>query len=185
MPKVDKKKRKFLKHLGILAIGGALGMALTKISARSTDKVIEDYSEKLIKDREKFIWNRQSDFNPNNMLDYSKYLIDVNSGQTLPVKKSGSPFVNEVACAYDTTDWEGKKHIGVYCTAPCKQICPVDAIRLKDNPDDKFFDGEKTVPTFTGKDKDITQGFDSKCIGCGKCFRICGYNAIHWVNGRD
>jgi len=75
----------------------------------------------------------------------------------------GYPYINEVACAYDIDNQPG-----VFCSSPCSRICPVGAITLQDNG------AGKIVPAYHLND----------CIGCGKCFRICGYNAIDWVNTR-
>lgn len=108
------------------------------------------------------------------------------------MERTGAPVINEGACAFDTiipAEESGSgtiEHItNTYCTSPCRRICPVSAIDLKDNPNTD----KKEVPTFknNGKDKktDMTNGFDSDCIGCGKCFKVCGYNAIHWVNRSD
>lgn len=190
MMPVDEKKRRFLKHLGIIAIGGALGMGLTKLTAKSTDSIVNAYADKQIELNKKFIWESKADFDdPRNWEDYQEYLLKVNRGRTLDVKKTGAPIVNEVACAYDTIIPEGeegnlkdKHYESVYCTAPCKKICPVSVIDTKDNDDSPEV---KKVPTFKGKDFDVTNASGSKCIGCGKCFRICGYNAIHWINKRE
>ena len=183
MMPVDEKKRKFLKHLGIIAIGTAIGMGLTKLTAKSTDTIINTYSDKQIKDNKKWIWETKADFDdPRNWEDYQAYLSRVNQGKTLEVKKTGAPIVNEVVCAYHLEDESGQLHENVYCTAPCKRICPVNVIKIKDDEDTPK---EKKVPTFKGKNRDITNASGSKCIGCGKCFRICGYNAIHWINRRE
>ena len=180
---VDEKKRKFLKHLGIIAVGVGLGMGLTKLTAKSTDSIVESYSDKEIEENRKFIWENMADFeDPRNWEDYQAYLVRVNGGRTLPVKKTGAPVVNEVACAYHLEDASGEFHESVYCTAPCKRICPVSVIETKDDEDTPKI---KKVPTFKGKKHDVTNASGSKCIGCGKCFRICGYNAIHWVNNRE
>ena len=187
---MDEKKRKFLKHLGVIAVGGALGMGLTKLTAKSTDTIVSTYSDKLIEENKKFVWNTKADFDdPRNWEDYQAYLTKVNGGKTLDIKKTGAPIVNEVACAYDTVvteEEDGKlkdKHYeGVYCTAPCKKVCPVKVIETKDNEDSPDI---KKVPTFKGKDFDVTNANGSECIGCSKCFRICGYNAIHWINERE
>jgi ferredoxin len=183
MMAVDEKKRRFLKHLGIIAIGGALGMGLTKLTAKSTDTIVNTYSNKQIEENKKFIWETKTDFDdPRNWADYQEYLLNVNEGRTLDIKKTGAPIVNEVACAFHLEDESGEFHEGVYCTAPCKSICPVSVIETKDNKDSPKV---KKVPTFKGKNFDVTNASGSKCIGCGKCFRICGYNAIHWINKRE
>jgi len=195
---VDEKKRRFLKHLGIITLGGLAGMALTKVTAKSTTEVVDTYSEKMVDEYKKFIWEKKDDLNGENMRDYKAYLMQVNGGQILEAKKSGTPIVNEVACSYHViipkAETEGGKkddhRIGEFCTAPCKKVCPVSVIKLKENKEteDTWTDDEykdKKVPTFKGKDSEPSDASGSECIGCGKCFRICGYNAIHWVNTRE
>jgi rubredoxin len=85
----------------------------------------------------------------------------------------GQPLVNEVACAFHyDKDGDGvyeASEEGVFCTMPCRTICPVIAI-TKD-----------TFGTLAGGKIGPNVEFD-KCIGCGRCHKICGYNCIEWVN---
>lgn len=88
----------------------------------------------------------------------------------------GQPLINEVACAYHF-DVNGDGNYepdeeGLNCTMPCRTICPVTAISKGNfssvaGEDDK----PKTGPVVD---------FD-KCIGCGRCHKVCGYNVIEWV----
>lgn len=89
----------------------------------------------------------------------------------------GQPFVNEPACAYHyDSDLDGYEtgEEGVYCSMPCRTICPVEAIEKK------TFGGlgGKKGPVVRFEKEDGKEG----CIGCGRCHKICGYNCIEWVN---
>ena len=88
-------------------------------------------------------------------------------------RSGGQPFINEVACAYHyDKDGDGEfesSEEGVYCTMPCKIICPVDAI------------SKGPFSTIAGGKIGPNVAFDD-CIGCGRCHKICGYNCIEWVN---
>ena len=88
-------------------------------------------------------------------------------------RSGGQPLVNEVACAYHYDKdndgvWEASEE-GVFCTMPCKTICPVEAI------------SKDTFGTLAGGKVGPIVEFDT-CIGCGRCHKICGYNCIEWVN---
>lgn len=91
-------------------------------------------------------------------------------------QSGGQPLINEVACAFHfDVDGDGNfesSEEGVNCTMPCRTICPVDAI------------SQGSFASVEGEDDKPKQGptvdFD-KCIGCGRCHKICGYNCIEWV----
>ncbi len=92
----------------------------------------------------------------------------------------GQPFINEVACAYHfDEDGDGKyqsSEEGVFCTMPCRTICPVDAIKL-----DAFGNLPPEQVSIELPKRGPNVEFDT-CIGCGRCHKICGYNTIEWVN---
>jgi rubredoxin/Pyruvate/2-oxoacid:ferredoxin oxidoreductase delta subunit len=92
-------------------------------------------------------------------------------------RSGGQPFINEVACAYHfDTDGDGKyadEDQEVFCSMPCRTICPVDAIT------------KGPFGTIVSEDDQPKVGpnveFDV-CIGCVRCHKICGYNSIEWIN---
>jgi len=93
-------------------------------------------------------------------------------------RSGGQPRINEVVCAYHVFEpVEGsdkvKEHLEIFCSMPCRTICPVDAIEKK-----TF--SETTGPDDLDKIGPVVD-FDT-CIGCGRCHKICGYNSIEWVN---
>lgn len=92
-------------------------------------------------------------------------------------RTGGQPLINEVVCAYHfDLDGDGKyadEDQGVFCSMPCKAICPVDAI--KSGPF-SHVESEDDQPK-----KGPVVEFDT-CIRCGRCHKICGYNSIEWVN---
>jgi rubredoxin len=88
-------------------------------------------------------------------------------------RSGGQPLVNEVACAFHyDKDADGvyeASEEGVFCTMPCRTICPVTAIE------------KGAFSTLEGGKIGPNVDFDT-CIGCGRCHKICGYNCIEWVN---
>jgi len=92
-------------------------------------------------------------------------------------RTGGQPLINEVACAYHfDIDGDGKyadEDQGVFCSMPCKAICPVEAI------------DKGPFSTVESEDDQPKMGpvveFDT-CIRCGRCHKICGYSSIEWVN---
>jgi rubredoxin len=95
-------------------------------------------------------------------------------------RPGGQPLINEVACAFHyDRNGDGKFEASeeqVFCTMPCKTVCPVTAISKK------AFDGTPEDQWATVQPK-LGPVVDFKvCIGCGRCHKICGYNCIEWVN---
>jgi ferredoxin len=166
MAKVDPKKRKFLKHLGLLGFGALIGLGISHATSTSETEIIKNWSSSEIKAGRKLVWEN----------DKERYdSLDKNPPPREP-RDGGKPWRVEAACAYHIDDdGDGNyedSETGKYCTMPCKDVCPVDAVSKHE------FSGG----TFRGK---IMPEFDIvKCIGCTKCFQICGYNAIEWINQR-
>lgn len=98
----------------------------------------------------------------------------------IEMRSGGQPLVNMAACAYHyDVDGDGHYQAGeerIYCTMPCQLVCPVQAISkgaLDGTPKELWEqDRPKLGPVVD---------FDP-CIRCGKCHKMCGYNAIEWVN---
>jgi rubredoxin/NAD-dependent dihydropyrimidine dehydrogenase PreA subunit len=92
-------------------------------------------------------------------------------------RTGGQPLVNEVVCAYHPDmNMDGKygdDAKGVFCSAPCVTVCPVTAIKLGPFSNVVSLDDQSKI----GPLVDF-----NKCIRCGRCHKICGYNAIEWVN---
>jgi len=159
----DEKRRKFLKHLGILGVGALIGLGLGAFSYTPDENITKEYSSVEISSGRKIIWaNKQ---------EYEESVTPTGDG----FKEGGLPKVNTTACAYHLSEDMVDDTKGIvysesmkskFCTMPCRDICPVDAISIYEAKD------EKSVPLVD----------EEKCIGCGKCFRICGYNAIQWIN---
>ena len=201
-------------------------MSIAEFTSPTEADIIDEYVDKEITTGRKAIYNYiDGDLEPNEM--------------TQEFVSGGFPIVNEVVCAYhedmqklegtnkypegyyyiddsisDLTEQEKKlKGNGIYCTAPCTKVCPVNIVKLH-----LQFERTQKFETYREKKKDYTPypvkvvpGFpDQKffesapqgcqklnmacspygimpqpCIGCGKCFKICGYNAIIWINYRD
>ncbi len=165
MAAMDPKKRKFLKHLGLLGFGALIGLGITHASSPSETQIISDYSKSEVERGRKRVWK-----------DVFERESRVEPAEIYNVREGGEPRFQYNVCAYHIDDdGDGiyeKSETVKYCTMPCKDICPVDAIS-KVELTDGTYDG-KIVP-----EADLT-----KCIGCTKCFQICGYNAIEWVNER-
>ena len=162
MAKMDPAKRKFLKHLGLIGFGGLIGLGITHATSLTEDQVIEDLANSEIDSGSKRVWEDRKE-KENNL---EPVLHDVREG--------GVPEVMINVCAYHIDDdgdgiYEKSERIK-YCTMVCKDVCPVDAITQH----------ELTDGTYDGK---IVPEVDlDKCIGCTKCFKICGYHAIEWIN---
>jgi uncharacterized Fe-S center protein len=165
MPAMDPKKRKFLKHLGLLGFGALIGLGITQATSPSETQIIQNYSNSEVKKGNKIVW--KDVFERENLTE---------PADIYNVVEGGEPRLKMSACAYHIDDngdgiYEKSEEVK-YCTMPCKAICPVDAITKHE-----LSDG-----TYNGK---IVPDFDlDKCIGCTKCFQICGYNAIEWINKR-
>jgi ferredoxin len=166
MPKVDENKRKFLRHLGLLGIGALLGLGIAQATSPTETQIINDLSNTEIKRGKKIVWNNR--FQRNDFL-YPPDQYDVRVG--------GLPIIKENACAYHIDEngdgkYEKSEELK-YCTMPCQAVCPVDAITKHENADPE-------EPLLNGKVVPLVDS--TKCIGCTKCFRICGYYAIDWSN---
>ena len=59
MPKVDEKKRKFLRHLGLLGIGALLGLGIAQATSPSETQIINDLSNTEISKGKKIVWNNK------------------------------------------------------------------------------------------------------------------------------
>lgn len=165
MAAMDPNKRKFLKHLGLLGMGALIALGISHATSPSETKIINDLSNAEVKNGNKIIWKNKKEV----------YTL-LEPAERYGVREGGVPRVKENVCAYHIDDdgdgnYEKSEEVK-YCTMPCKDICPVDAIK-KHELSDGTFDG-KIVPLVD----------EDKCIGCTKCFRICGYNAIDWINER-
>lgn len=165
MAAMDDQKRKFLKHLGLLGFGALIALGITHATSPTEDKIILNQSNSEVKSGRKVVWDDKKEF----------YASEVPKGAH-KVREGGEPKIVFAACAHHIDD-DGngiyeKSETNKYCLMPCKDICPVDAIS-KHEMSDGTYDG-KIVP-----EVDV-----EKCIGCTKCFQICGYNAIQWINIR-
>lgn len=163
MAKMDPKKRKFLKHLGLLGFGALIGLGITHATSPSEAEIINNLSNVEIKSGRKRVWRDEEEFN-----------TELEPAELYKVREGGLPIVKDNVCAYHIDDdadgnYEDSETVK-YCTMPCKDVCPVDAITKGENSDGSF--PGKIVPVVD----------EDKCIGCTRCFRICGYNAIEWFN---
>jgi Na+-translocating ferredoxin:NAD+ oxidoreductase RNF subunit RnfB len=177
-------RRRFLKHLGILGVAGVLGMGIGEIFSPTESDLIDAAADAEIAKRRKFIWASKEDAD---IGDPDNAVSDAKSG--------GFPFVNRRVCAYhlpnqatgeyeDITD-DNQQEVH-FCSAPCVDVCPVDAIRLRKTPENRTMPGfpqKKDSDRYSDLDRDW--GDPRKitgCIGCQKCFKMCGYDTIQWVN---
>jgi len=163
MAKMDPKKRKFLKHLGLLGFGALIGLGIAQATSPSETEIINNWSNSEIRSGRKRIWHDQEEFN-NELEPVDRYEL----------REGGLPLVKHNVCAYHIDEdgdgiYEDSETVR-YCTMPCRDICPVNAITQH----------ELTDGTYPGKI--VPEVNTTKCIGCTKCFRICGYNAIEWIN---
>ncbi len=225
MAKKDPSRRKFLKHLSFIGIGGVIGMGVAEFSSPSEADIVDQYFAEEIDEGRKEIYDAvDEDLEP--------------VERAAAMKSGGFPIVNEVVCAYHEdmqalsgikSDPEGYYYIddsiedltekekrlkgnGIYCTAPCTEVCPVDIVKLhlQYSRRTKFESYREGKAGYEPYDVKIVSGFPDQrygktpdhipnklnmawtpyssmpqpCIGCGKCFKICGYNAITWVNNR-
>ena len=164
MAAMDQDKRKFLKHLGLLGFGALIGLGLSHATFIPESQIINNLSNDEIQSGRKRIWN-----------DLKEVKQNLDPTEQYSIREGGGrPRVREPVCAYHyDADGDGvyeDSEDGNYCSMPCRSVCPVEAIKIKDVPK-----GSKKIP-------DIN---DDICIGCTKCFRICGYNAIEWINYPD
>lgn len=175
-------RRRFLKHIGILGIAGIAGMTLGEILSPTESQLIDQYASNEIKDRRKLIWVTREDAETG---DPDNAVTEIVSG--------GYPFVNERACAYHLSDEEtgefkeiSRENNNQFCKGPCVDVCPVDAILLRERQNGKTMPGfpqKKAEDNYTDDDRDWGEPRSlTGCIGCQRCFKMCGYDAIQWVN---
>ncbi len=160
---MDPRRREFIKHLGLLGFGALIGLGITQATSPSETDILNRWSNKEIQMGNKIIWNDREELKNNlEPLDDHK------------IVEGGIPVIKENVCAYHIDDNEdgiyAKDETVKYCTMPCKAICPVNAITKRERTDGSY--SGKIVPEVN----------EDKCIGCTNCFRICGYNAIDWIN---
>lgn len=183
-------RRRFMKHLGILGFAGVLGMGIGEIFSPTESDLIEAAANTEIANRRKLIWASRQDAE------------DADPDNTLTEAKSGGfPFINRRACAYHLPNLEpGENGEVVYeditddnqqeihfCRGPCVDVCPVDVIKIRTSSDE--VDKNRRLPGFIKKsaENDLERDWgnpnsESGCIGCKNCFKMCGYDAIQWVN---
>ena len=91
-PKTDEKRRKFLKHLGILGVGALIGLGLSSFSYVPDSDILKEYSSAEISSGRKIIWSTRQEY----------------EGSTTPTgetfKDSGIPKLNTTACAYHVSE---------------------------------------------------------------------------------
>jgi Pyruvate/2-oxoacid:ferredoxin oxidoreductase delta subunit len=177
-------RRKFIKHLGILGFAGVLSMSIGEIFSPSESALINSAADTEIVSRRKIIWNSREDAETGDT-----------DNATTELKSGGFPVVNRRACAYHLPNPE----TGVYekitsdneqdyqfCRGPCVDVCPVDSILLRNTNENRTMSGfpqKKDSMGYTDMDRDWGDPRDiTGCIGCQNCFKMCGYDAIQWVN---
>lgn len=176
-------RRRFMKHLGILGVAGVMGMGIGEIFSPTESELIEAAADAEIENKRKLIWASRADAEEG---DPEKALTDAESG--------GFPYFNRRACAYhlpnpETGEYEditdGNQQDIHFCRGPCVEVCPVDAIKIRTSTVDE----NRRLPGFTKKSKenDLERDWgnpqsESGCIGCQNCFKMCGYDAIQWIN---
>ena len=170
MAKMDPKRRKFLKHLGLLGFGALIGLGITHLTSPSETDIINRWSNKEIKSGNKRIWENK------------KELQDQLEPASHDIKVGGLPVILANVCAYHIDDngdgeYEDAEE-SKYCKMPCRAVCPIKINGKKAIEPHRMSDG-------TYKGKIMPEVSEVKCIGCTKCFRICGYNAIEWINNRS
>lgn len=180
MANVDKDKRKFLKHIGILGAGGFIGLLISKLTISDKINVRNEYSDVEIDAGRKKIW----EYNSNYYFDKQEDPRSENVAKEF--LSGGFPYFAEQVCAYHYDDngdgVYGEKEVGKYCSSPCVDVCPVNVIKLHSVSKEEIIKGEKIVPGFPQKSFGKENGDETNCIGCGLCFRTCGYDAIQWIN---
>jgi NAD-dependent dihydropyrimidine dehydrogenase PreA subunit len=169
MAAMDENKRKFLKHLGLLGFGALIGLGISQVTSITETDLINNLSNAEIKSGRKRIWK-----------DLKEYKRELDPADNYPLREGdGRPKVRESVCAYHIDeDYDGEYESdeeGKYCSMPCNAVCPVKRDGKKAIEPRRITDG-------TNKGKITPEVDNDKCIGCTKCFRICGYYAIEWIN---
>jgi Pyruvate/2-oxoacid:ferredoxin oxidoreductase delta subunit len=175
-------RRRFMKHIGILGLAGVMGMSIGEIFSPTESDLIEAAASEEVARGRKMIWNTKQE------------AIDRIPLAEMPKLKSGGfPRVYEAACAYHLPNEENEyeditsdnEQDYQFCRGPCVEVCPVDSIHLRKRANNKTMSGfpQKKAPTYTDNDRDFGDEREiTGCIGCTNCFKMCGYNAIEWVN---
>ena len=87
LAKLDENRRKFLKHLAILGVGGVAGMSIAEFTSPTEADIVDEYVDKEISTGRKAIYHYiDEDLEPEEM--------------TQEFVSGGFPIVNEVVCAY-------------------------------------------------------------------------------------
>jgi ferredoxin len=174
-------RRRFMKHIGILGIAGVMSMSIGEIFSPNESDLIDAAAQTEIANNRKIIWTSKSKAEIGDTADPDATTTELVSG--------GFPIVNRAACSYhlqnpQTGEYDpiSRKNENQFCKGPCVDVCPVDAIRLRKNVDGKTMSGFPQIDR-TDLQKDWGDpDYGTGCIGCQKCFKMCGYDAIQWVN---
>jgi Pyruvate/2-oxoacid:ferredoxin oxidoreductase delta subunit len=179
-------RRRFMKHVGILGLAGVMGMSIGEIFSPSESDLVDAAADAEISKRRKMIWDTKAE---------ALARIPPGPSEEVPELKSGGfPRVYEGACAYHLPNprtgeyediTEDNEQDYQFCKGPCVDVCPVDSIRLRKRVNNRTMSGfpQKNKDTDTDEDRDFGDPREiTGCIGCQKCFKICGYDAIEWVN---
>lgn len=177
-------RRRFMKHLGIIGVAGVLSMTVGEVFSPTESELIDTDANNEIAKRRKLIWVTKQDAEDG---DTEIAITDAKSG--------GFPFVNRRACAYHLPNPENGEYEDLndrnqkdyqFCKGPCVDVCPVDAILLRKTPENRTMPGfpkKKESDNYTDMDRDWADPIKiSGCISCQKCFKMCGYDAIQWIN---
>lgn len=177
-------RRRFMKHLGILGVAGVVGMSIGEIFSPTESDLIDAAAETEIASGRKLIWKSKQDAeegDPDNAVSEAK--------------SGGFPYINRRACAYHLPNPETGEYEDItedneqdiqFCRGPCMDVCPVDAILMRKTPENRKMPGfpqKKNEDGYSDLDRDWgdPRGI-TNCIGCQKCFKMCGYDAIQWIN---
>ncbi len=176
-------RRRFMKHIGILGLAGVMGMSLGEIFSPTESDLIEAAATTEITSGRKMIWANKDDAKER---DPDKAITELKSG--------GFPRVYEAACAYHLPNDDGEyenitsdnEQDIQFCRGPCVEVCPVDSIKLRKRTNNRTMSGfpqKKSSDGYTDSDRDFGDPREvTGCIGCQNCFKMCGYDAIEWIN---
>ena len=178
-------RRRFVKHLGILGSVGVLGMTIGEFFSPTESALIDTDTETEISAKRKIIWQSREDAEDS---DSENAVTELKSG--------GFPLVNRRVCAYHMPDFETGEYKKIstrndnqFCRGPCVEVCPVDAILFRKTPENRTIPGfsqKKDSEGYSDLDRDWADPQDiTGCIGCQKCFKMCGYDAIQWINTKE
>jgi Pyruvate/2-oxoacid:ferredoxin oxidoreductase delta subunit len=177
-------RRRFMKHIGILGLAGVMGMTIGEIFSPSESDLIDAAANTEISERRKVIWASKADAD---IRDPDNAVTELKSG--------GFPRVYEAACAYHLPNPRTGEYENItedneqdyqFCRGPCVDVCPVDSIRLRKRSNNRTMSGfpqKSESEGYTDDDRDYGDPREiTGCIGCQKCFKMCGYDAIEWIN---